>query len=160
MMPNAPAKKHAQKKIRAYRQAPWRAQTRLLSIGLSAVFGLMAMLALFIFTGAQAAEAGLRVQSLIHDRDDLLRRLEMQGGGLARRQSEEWMWERAAALGFVPATTADLEFLPLPALPAAEPVFVSPTSFLYAEPPVSLSPAYKQTLLEWVLQLIRPTEGG
>jgi hypothetical protein len=160
MMPFDPRKKTSQKKIQAYRQAPWRIQTRLLSIGLASVFGIMAMLGLFIFTGAQAAEAGLRVQSLIHDRDALLRRLETQGGELARKQSEEWMRERALALGFVSATAGDIEFLPLPALPSGEPEYVSPTSFLYAEQPVSLSPAYKETLLEWVLQLIRPAGGG
>ena len=159
MMQRDPGRKTQQKKVRAYRVAPWRAQTRLLSIGLSAVFGLMAMLGLFIFTGAQAAEAGLRVQSLIRNRDDLLRRLELQGGVLARRQSDEWMRRRAEELGFSPATAADLEFLPMPSLPAKEPDFVSPTSFLYTEQPVSISPAFKQTLLEWVLNLIQPAEG-
>jgi hypothetical protein len=160
MMQRDPLRKPQQKKVRAYRVAPWRAQTRLLSIGLSAVLGLIAVLGLFIFTGAQAAEAGLRVQSLIRERDDLLRRLELQGGELARRQSEEIMQRRAEELGFVPATAAELEFLPMPSMPAKEPDFISPTSFLYTEQPVSISPAYKETLLEWILNVIRPAEGG
>lgn len=159
-MQNDPRKKPTRKKIQAYRQAPWRVQTRLLSIGLAAVFGIMAMLGLFIFTGAQAAEAGLRVQSLIHDRDDLLRRLETQGGELARKQSEDWMRERALQLGFVPATADEIEYLPLPPMTPKEPEYVSPTSFLYSEQPVSLSPAYRETLLEWILQMIRPAGGG
>jgi hypothetical protein len=160
MMPLDPRKKAPRKKIQAYRLAPWRMQTRLLSIGLASVFGIMAMLGLFIFTGAQAAEAGLRVQSLIQDRDAFLRRLEAQGGELARKQSEESMRQRALELGFVPATPGDMEFLPLPPLASGESEYVSPTSFLYAEPPVSLSPAYRETLLEWILQVIRPAEGG
>ena len=77
-MQNEPIRKPSSNKIRAYKLAPWREQTRLLAIGLASVFGLMAMLALFIFTGAQAAEAGLRVQSLIRERDRQLRRLEAQ----------------------------------------------------------------------------------
>jgi hypothetical protein len=101
----------------------------------------------------------LRVQSLIHDRDNLLRTLETQGGDLARKQSEAWMRTRAEELGFVPATAADLEFLPMPSLPVQEPEFVSPTSFLYTEQPVSIAPAFKETLLEWVLNMIRPAGG-
>ena len=95
-MPNDPIRKPSPTKIRAYKQAPWREQTRLLAIGLASVFGLMATLALFIFTGAQAAEAGLRVQSLIRERDGRLRQLEAQEAELSQKQSEEWMRARAA----------------------------------------------------------------
>jgi hypothetical protein len=158
-MPKDSTLKPPPQKIRAYRQAPWREQTRLLTIGLSAVLGLMAMLGLFIFTGAQAAEAGLRVQSLIRDRDGYLRTLELQQGKLARLQSTVWMHQRALALGFVPATADDLDYLELPPLPAQPPTYISPTSFLNTEPVVSLSPAYKETLLEWILRMIHPAGG-
>jgi hypothetical protein len=143
-------------KIRAYKQAPWREQTRFLAIGLASIFGLMAMLGLFIFTGAQAAEAGLRVQSLIRERDRLLRHLESQESELTQKQSEEWMRQRAAELGFIPAGPQDLAFLAVPNEAPEPPVSVSPTSFLYGEDQVSLAPAYHETLLEWLLGLIRP----
>ena len=98
-------------KIRAYKQAPWREQTRLLAIGLASVFGLVAMLALFIFTGAQAAEAGLRVQSLIRERDRRLRQLEAQEAELSETQSVEWITTRALELGFTAAGSADIDYL-------------------------------------------------
>jgi hypothetical protein len=88
-MLNDPNRKASPTKIRAYKQAPWREQTRLLAIGLASVFGLMAMMALFIFTGAQAAEAGLRVQSLIRERDRRLRQLEAQEAEFSQKQTED-----------------------------------------------------------------------
>jgi hypothetical protein len=153
---NAPIRKLSPNKIRAYKQAPWREQTRFLAIGLASIFGLMAMLGLFIFTGAQAAEAGLRVQSLIRDRDRLLRRLESQESDLTQKQSEDWMRKRAAELGFVPAGPQDLDYLSVPLTAPEAAVSVSPTSFLYTDNAVSLAPAYRETLLEWLLGLIRP----
>jgi len=153
---NEPTRKLSPNKIRAYKQAPWREQTRLLAIGLASIFGLMAMLGLFIFTGAQAAEAGLRVQSLIRERDRLLRHLESQETDLTQKQSEEWMRKRAAELGFIPAGPQDLAFLSVPNEVPEAPVSVSPTSFLYTDEQVSLAPGYRETLLEWLLGLIRP----
>jgi hypothetical protein len=153
---NEPIRKLSPNKIRAYKQAPWREQTRFLAIGLAAIFGLMAMLGLFIFTGAQAAEAGLRVQSLIHDRDRLLRHLESQETDLTRKQSEEWMRKRAGELGFVPAGPKEINFLSVPNEAPDAPVSVSPTSFLYTDAEIALAPSYRETLLEWLLGLIRP----
>jgi hypothetical protein len=151
-----PLRKLSPTKIRAYKQAPWREQTRLLAIGLAAIFGLMAMLGLFIFTGAQAAEAGLRVQSLIRERDRLMRQLESQESDLTQQQSEEWMRKRAAELGFVPAGPKDLDYLSVPNEAPTEPVSVSPTSFLYSNATISLAPAYRETLLEWLLGILQP----
>jgi hypothetical protein len=153
-MPNDPIRKPSPTKIRAYKQAPWREQTRLLAIGLASVSGLMAMLALFIFTGAQAAEAGLRVQSLIRERDRQLRQLEAQEAELSQRQSEEWMRARAAALGFTPAGADDIDYLVVAEIPAAVTIPPSPTSLLYIADDIALSPAYRETLLEWVLRAI------
>jgi hypothetical protein len=160
LMADRTVRKVLPKKVRAYKQAPWRKQTRLLAVGLASVFGLMAMLALFVFTGAQAAEAGLRVQSLISERDWWLRRLEAQETELSQLQNEEWMRARAAELGFVPADPEDLDFLVVMEAPAEDPIPSSPTRFLYSEQGVALSPAYRETLLEWILRAILPTRTG
>jgi hypothetical protein len=159
-MQNEPIRKLSPNKIRAYKLAPWREQTRLLAIGLAMVFGLMTMLGLFIFTGAQAAEAGLRVQSLIRERDWWLRRLEAQESDLTRKQSEEWMRKRASELGFVEASAQDLDYLVVSEIPATESIPASPTSHLYTKEGVALSPAYRETFLEWILRSVRPTGGS
>lgn len=158
-MLNNPVRKPSATKIRAYKQAPWREQTRLLAIGLALVFGMMAMLALFVFTGAQAAEAGLRVQSLIRERDRRLRQLEAQEAELAQKQSEEWMRKRALELGFAPVAAEDIDYLVLEEIPAEDPIPPSPTSLLFTEEEVAIAPAYRETLLEAVLRAILQTGG-
>jgi hypothetical protein len=154
-MQNPTIRMPAQSRVRAYRQAPWRVQTRLLTIGLAAIFGLMAMLSLFIFAGAQAAEAGLRVQTMIRQRDALLRTIEAQQGELARLHSETQLMKRALGLGFQPAGIGDLDFMDIPAAPVSEMEVVSPTAVLFTEQPMALPPAYKETLLESLLNLIQ-----
>jgi len=159
-MLNDPNRKASPTKIRAYKQAPWREQTRLLAIGLASVFGLMAMLALFIFTGAQAAEAGLRVQSLIRERDRRLRQIEAQEAELSQKQSEEWMRTRALELGFTAAGPADIDYLAVAEIPAGDEIPPSPTSLLYIEEDVAISPAYRETLLEWILRALLGKDGA
>jgi hypothetical protein len=154
-MQTRPTRTTAAPRVRAYRQAPWRVQTRMLAVGLVAVFGVMALLSLFIFAGAQAAEAGLRVQSMIRERDALLRKLESQEGELARLRSETYMRKRALDLGFQPAAAGDVEFMDIPAAAVVPLKVVSPTAVLFTEQPMSLPPAYKETLLESLLNLIQ-----
>jgi hypothetical protein len=154
-----PIRKPSPKKIRAFKQAPWREQLRLLASGLAAIFGLMAMLGLFIFTGAQSAEAGLRVQSLIRERDHLLRQLESQETELAGKQSEVWMRQRAEELGFAPVDPKDIVYLAVPSVPETESVYVSPTSFLFGGEKITIAPAYRETLLEWIIRTFIPGGG-
>jgi hypothetical protein len=162
-MQTQPIRTASPKKARAYRQAPWRVQTRLLAIGLASIFGLMALLSLFIFAGAQAAEAGLRVQYMIRERDALLRKMESQEGKLARLQSEAYLYKRALELGYAPATKLgfpppavnDIDFLNIPAQPVPDLDVVSPTAVLFTEEPVTMPPAYRETLFESLLNLIQ-----
>jgi hypothetical protein len=112
------------------------------------------MLALFVFTGAQAAEAGLRVQSLIRERDHRLRQLEAQEAELSQKQSEEWMRKRAVELGFTPVAAEDIDYLVVAEIPAEDHIPPSPTSLLFTEEEVAISPAFRETLLEAVLRSI------
>jgi hypothetical protein len=66
------------------------------------------------------------------------------------------MRKRAAELGFVPAGPKDLDYLSVPNEAPTEPVSVSPTSFLYSNATISLAPAYRETLLEWLLGILQP----
>jgi hypothetical protein len=145
-------------RIRAYREAPWRVQTRALAIGLVAVLGIAATLSLFIFTGAQAAEAGLQVQRLIGERDTLLRRIEAQQVSLARLNNVSWYFDRARELGFEPIDPRDVTFVQVPASIEATPSYLGPSRILYVDAGVSLAPAYRETLLEWVVRALRGGE--
>ncbi len=142
-------------RVRAYREAPWRVQTRALAIGLVAVLGIAAALSLFIFTGAQAAEAGLQVQRLIGERDTLLRRIEAQQVNLARLKSVTWYFNQAHDLGFEPVDPREMTFVKVPAWIEATPSYLGPSRILYVDEGISLAPAYRETLLEWVVRALR-----
>jgi len=142
-------------RVRAYKEAPWRVQTRALAIGLVAVLGLAATLSLFIFTGAQAAEAGLQVQRLIGERDTLLRRIEAQQVNLARLDSVSWYYEKAEDLGFESTDPREMTFIRVPASTEPTPSYLGPSRILYIDEGVSLAPAYRETLLEWVVRTLR-----
>jgi hypothetical protein len=120
-------------------------------MGLAVVFTLAATLSLFIFTGAQAAEAGLEVQTLLTERDDLLRQINSQQAELASRQSESWLTGRAKELGFEPVSPQGMGFIKVPPAPVSTPVYIGPAGTLYVEPGPALSPAYQQTLLDWLV---------
>jgi hypothetical protein len=142
-------------RVRAYKEAPWRVQTRALAIGLVAVLGIAATLSLFIFTGAQAAQAGLQVQRLIGDRDILLRRIEAQQVELARLDSVGWYFEKAADLGFESVDPRQMTYIQVPASLEPTPSYLGPSRILYVDEGVSLAPAYRETLLEWVVRTLR-----
>ena len=144
-------------RARAYRQAPWRIQTRLLAMGLAVILALAATLSLFIFTGAQAAEAGLRVQTLLSERDSLLRKIDSQQADLAGLQSQSWMSSRAKDLGFAPVSPNAMGYVEVPPEAQATPQYFGPSGTLYVEPSLAVSPAYRQTLLEWLIQQMRPS---
>ncbi|MGA2111315.1 MAG: hypothetical protein ABSG98_04090 [Anaerolineales bacterium] len=150
-MPNSSAAEAQGSRTRAYRQAPWRVQTRLLAMGLAVVLTLAATLSLFVFTGAQAAQAGLQVQTLLIERDDLLRQINGQQAELASRQSESWLSARAKELGFEPVSPQAMGFIEIPPAPVSTPVYIGPAGTLYVEPGPALSPAYRQTLLDWLV---------
>jgi len=156
-MTNSPVREEQGPRMRAYRQAPWRVQTRFLAMGLAVVLTLAATLSLFIFTGAQAAEAGLQVQSLLIERDDLLRQINSQQAELASKQSESWLSSRAKQLGFLPVPPQGMGFVEVPAAPLSTPVYVGPAGTLYVEPGPALSPAYEQTLLDWLVSHLGQT---
>ncbi len=143
------------KRVRAYKEAPWRVQTRALAIGLVVVLGIAATLSLFIFTGAQAAEAGLQVQRLIGDRDILLRQIEAQQVELARLDSVQWYFTKATDLGFEAVDPREMTYIQVPASLEPTPSYLGPSRILYVDEGVSLAPAYRETLLEWILRALR-----
>jgi len=157
-MNRAGAPRPDQARVRAYREAPWRVQTRALAIGLVAVLGIAAALSLFIFTGAQAAEAGLQVQRLIGERDTLMRRIEAQQVNLARLNSVTWYFDQARELGFEPVDPRGMTFVRVPASIEATPSYLGPSRILYVDAGISLAPAYRETLLEWVVRALRGGE--
>ena len=146
-------------RTQAFRQAPWRDLRQ--STG-NTLLGLVAMLVLagmYLAVNARLTTAGRELLELENRRANLVRDTSQLASQLADLTSPERMLERASSIGFHPAHTKDTEYVVIQGyrLPAgfhAPPPVGSPV-----EPSGGLSPAYTETLAEWVLRAVEQVRG-
>ncbi len=105
---------------------------------------------LYLAVNAKLAHAGRLVLSLESRRSDLERVNSELTTNLAELTSPEVMEKQATQLGFRPAGAGDVLYLPVDG-------YVPPPAFVAPRPPESdargqamLSPAYTETLGEWI----------
>jgi cell division protein FtsL len=139
--------------VQAYRQAPWRTQRQWIVLFLLAMVSLGMVAGLYLNVTARAALAGREVQGLeasITANERINDDLETQ---IASALSTDTMSRRAAAMGFVPVTTEELEFLPVSGyLPPAPASLVAPSD--QAPSQAGTNSQYTQSLLDWLNQKI------
>lgn len=143
----------------ATRQAAWRLQVRTTS---STMLGLVALLvvgALYLAVNARLARAGREVLRLEDVRGELVRRTGELTGRLADLTTPKRMLERASSVGFHPAQPKDIQYIVLEG-------YTPPSGFIaprpIGNPPASrgsLSPAYTETLGEWLRRLLGGIRG-
>ena len=144
----------------ATRQAPWRLQVRTTSNTMLGLVALLVVGALYLAVNARLARAGREVLRLEVERAELVRRSGELTGRLADLTTPKRMLERAASLGFRGAHTNDIQYLVVEGY-APPPGFVAPRPI--GNPPRprgGLSPAYTETLGEWVQRLLAGVQGG
>jgi hypothetical protein len=144
----------------ATRQATWRVQVRTTSNTMLGLVSLLVISALYLAVNARLARAGREVLGLQARRAELVRQTNDLTGSLADLTTPKRMLERAASLGFRPAHPKDIEYLPLEG-------YVPPPSFAaprpVGSPPESrgsFSPAYTETLGEWLERILAGVRGG
>lgn len=126
------------------------------------MLGLVALLvvsALYLAVNARLARAGREVLRLQERRAELVRRSNELTGSLADLTTAKRMLERAASLGFHPAHPKDIEYLLLEGY-VPPPSFVAPRPM--GSPPESrgsFSPAYTETLGEWLQRILSGIRG-
>ncbi len=115
---------------------------------------------LYLAVNAKLARAGREVLSLESHRSNLERVNAELTTDMAELTSPARMGEKAAGLGFRPAGTGDVLYLPVDGY-VPQPVFIAP------RPPASdsrgqtmLSPAYTETLGEWLSRWLSGWGGG
>jgi hypothetical protein len=110
----------------------------------------------------QAAAAGLEVQNLESQQEDLQREIAALRTEFAIQTSSSRMEKRAADLGFQAITPEDITYVIIPGYKGREPdVQASPPGSSIQQP--LIKPAYTQSLWEWMLQGfldIRERPGG
>ncbi len=126
------------------------------------MLGLVALLvvgALYLAVNARLARAGREVIRLEASRAELVRQTGEYTGRLADLTTPKRMLERASSLGFHPAHPKDLEYVVIDGY-APPSGFVAPRPV--GSPPVArgtLSPAYTETLGEWLQRLLSGLRG-
>jgi hypothetical protein len=143
----------------AYSQAPWRKQLQVV-VGFLLILVALALIAsVYLYVSSQAVAAGVAVQRMNRDITTLRMQIEDYESELAALTSEKVMAERARALGFEPVDPEKLLYLRVDA-------YTGRPGIEFASPPppasdstLSLSPAYSESLLEWVTKnLLTPSE--
>jgi hypothetical protein len=134
--------------VQAYRQAPWRTQRQWIFMFLLAMVALGMVAGLYLNVTARAALAGRQVQVLEVSIAQTQRANADLQTQIAAQLSSVNMAQRAAALGFEPATPDTLEYVGRRLFPAS-PVSMSPATSDSAQV-AAIDPLYTQSLLQWL----------
>jgi len=115
---------------------------------------------LYLGVNARLARAGRALLDLQSERAELQRQIEDLKSTWAELTMPHKMLALARELGFEPARMQDIEYVVVEG-------YQPPAPFIAPRPPSSnslregsLSPAYTETLGDWLARLIRPREGA
>jgi cell division protein FtsL len=153
-----------QKLEQAYRQAPWRTQVQWSGMFLIFLVGFVMIAGLYLSISAQAATAGLEVQDLQVQKDEITRRTADLRNQLAYLTSDSVMVKRAKAMGFKLNRIDDPTYLIINGYAGRNLANLAPPPGLDMIPSPALRPAYTQSLWEWLFQGVLsysdPSVGG
>lgn len=150
-------KKHRKQ---AFKLTPWRSQLRVTSRTVLTAIVLLIVGGLYLAVNARVARSGRSVLIMQSERAELQRQIAELTATLAELTTPERMLERALALGFRPAELGEIEYVVV-----AD--YIPPDPFIAPKPPNStterdggLSPAYTETLGDWISRLVSPWSEG
>ena len=158
---NADAGENVKKRRKqAFRLTPWRSQLRITSRTVLTAIVLLIVGGLYLAVNARVARSGRDVLIWQSERAELQRQIAELTATLAELTTPERMLERALTLGFRPAELGDIEYIVVAG-------YVPPDPFVAPTPPNSttereggLSPAYTETLGDWISRLVSPGSNG
>ncbi len=148
-----------QRRPQASRRTGWRLAVRSTSRAVLLVITLLCVGGMYLAVSAKVADAGRQVLTLESHKRDLLQANKQLTAQLAELTAPERMMARAIALGFRPATPDEIQYLKVPG-------YEPPAPFVAPRPPAStegsaamLSPAYTETLGEWLTRVFGKSGG-
>ena len=137
--------------MQAHRQAPWRAQTqRLVILLIIAILGISILWVMLSVTVAAGA-AGLEIQNLQAQHEELKRHIASQRTQYADLTSAARMTQQAASMGFEPVKPEEIAYIVVPSYAGRQSLLPAHPSTRHPTRPL-LKPAYTQSLWEWMLQ--------
>jgi cell division protein FtsL len=142
----------------AYTQAPWRKQLQLI-VGF-AIFGVMVALiaGVYLNVSARAVAAGNEIQIMQNDIQNMQRMNSDLESQLAQVTSTKVMEDRARALGFRPIKPEEIVYLQVSGYTNRQEANLAPPPGPTVVTSPMLSPAYQESLLEWLRDnVLRPS---
>jgi hypothetical protein len=104
---------------RAFRQAPWRTQTQMISILVFTIVAVVLSVGILVSEKSRIAYSGRMTQQIVNDTDTLIRLNETLRLEIANAQSLQQVLPRVQASGYRPALNTEIEYLAVPGLNSA-----------------------------------------
>jgi len=139
--------------VQAYREAPWRTQRKWIVLFLLGTVSVGMITGIYLDVTSRAALAGREVQVLEAEIADNQRENADLETKLAESLSTSKMLERADAMGFVPATPEDVDFMVIPGYFPPQPAAMASSDVSGHSP--ALDPRFTQSLFGWFDQQLQ-----
>ena len=136
----------------AYRQAPWRIQTqRLIILLIAAILG-ASILWVMVTVTVQAGAAGLDIQQMEGEQEDLRREIANLRTQYAILTSANHMVERAREMGFEQVKPENITYITIPSYTGRQSANLGPSTPTVVQNRPVIRSGYTQSLWEWMLQ--------
>jgi hypothetical protein len=140
-----------QRVYQAYKQAPWRKATQKGVLFLILAVLSASILWIMLTVTVQAASAGLEIQALDSEQENLRRAIASLRTDIGIQTSATKMEARAKELGFRRANPDEIDYMTIPGYAGRMPKISAPPPSANIRP-VLIKPSYTQSLSEWLLQ--------
>ena len=134
---------------RAFRQAPWRVQTQLIATFAAIAVVIVALGGMYLAEASRTATAGRDVQSLQVQKVELEMSINRLNASIAQMKSVSRLENRVRELGFVPAQSAQVEFIIVDGYRKGQMQTVSPLASATEE-----TLDYNETLSMWLARTL------
>lgn len=152
------AKSHTNAKpdpfIQSHRQAPWRGQTQRLVITLVIAILSTSIMWVMLSVTVQAGAAGLEIQYMEEEQEELLRQIANMRTQYAILTSADRMITEAVRMGFEPLKPENITYMVVPSYMGRK-SSISVTRSTTSQSERLIKPGYTQSLWEWMQEGIK-----
>ena len=139
----------------ARKQASWRTRIQSVGMALLILVGAIVVAALYLSVSAQSANAGLELQQLDGEIDDLQHQIADQETFLAWINSTTKMEERATALGFERITADRALYVLVPGYTGHKTTLLAPLPGSQLFQDAVIKSSYTQSIWDWLFEGVR-----
>ncbi|MEA4908874.1 MAG: hypothetical protein GYA17_06945 [Chloroflexi bacterium] len=138
----------------AYQQAPWRVQLQSMGVFMLGLVLVSLAAGLYLHISAQTAAAGVKIQELETERDELTRKIAHTETQIGFLTASSVLEQRAQEMGFVKASPENTSYMVVPTYPGRQTAMMAPPPGIDVTYPNWMKASYSQSLWEWMYQVI------